>query len=252
MEYLKTSIKSASKHFKFGIALFETIKIKGGRPVFLTEHMDRIYASASQLGISTPVGKDELTQAVLDFSKGLEEKALRVTVNEEGFHFDTRDIGYREDGWNDGIDICLSSIRRGLSFLYFHKTANYFENIYAKEKASKAGFDDALFLNTEGSVLETSVANIFFSKDGKIYTPKLELGLLNGIIRSKVISSCMILGIETCEEEIGFEDICGFDGCFITNSLMDIRRVKRIGEFSYGEDRMFSRILSKLKELEDE
>lgn len=62
-----------------------------------------------------------------------------------------------------------------------HKTGNYLENYMEGQRALKNGFDDVIFLNTKSEITETSKSNIFFVRDGKLYTPHVSSGLLPGL-----------------------------------------------------------------------
>ena len=143
--------------------------------------------------------------------------------------------------------ITISPIKRGDSIIYRHKTTNYFENIYTKEYATKNGFDDAIFLSTEGKILECSMCNIFFIKNNKIYTPKDELPILNGIMKKRIEDICIELNIEVLKKEIYIDEINDFEFSFVTNSLMGAMKVKLIENTKYNNDNiLFKKILSKL------
>ena len=214
---MKNNISFNSKLSKFGIGLFETIKIEN-EPIDFDLHMNRLYNSVRDLNIKIDIDKSTLKDKVLMYIM-----------------------------YNEGFKLTISPIKRGDSIIYRHKTTNYFENIYTKEYATKNGFDDAIFLSTEGKILECSMCNIFFIKYNKIYTPKDELPILNGIMKKRIEDICIELNIEVVKKEIYIDEINDFEFSFVTNSLMGAMKVKLIENTKYNNDNiLFKKILSKL------
>lgn len=245
---MKNNISFNSSLSKFGIGLFETIKIEN-EPIDFELHINRLYSSVKDLNIKTIVDKNTLIEEVLIYIKenNIKNKALRLTLFDEGYNISTRDIIYNDKMYNEGFKLTISPIKRGDSIIYRHKTTNYFENIYTKDYAVKRGFDDAIFLNTEGEILECSMCNIFFIKDNKIYTPKDELPILNGIMKKRIEDICVELNIELIKSEIYIDEIKDFEFSFVTNSLMKAMKVQSIKNIKYNNDNiLFKKILSKL------
>jgi len=103
-------------------------------------------------------------------------------------------------------------------FLY-HKTTN--RNLYKKEleKAKKEGFFDVIFTNKYGEITEGAITNIYIEKNKKIYTPKIKSGLLNGIIRKK-----LLLKGKITEKVITFKDLKTADNIYISNSIIGLKK----------------------------
>ena len=245
---MKNNISFNSNLSKFGIGLFETIKIEN-EPKDFDSHMDRLYNSVKDLNIKINIDKNTLKEEVLMYIKhnNIKNKALRVTLFDEGYNISTRDIIYNDKMYNKGFKLTISPIKRGDSIIYRHKTTNYFENIYTKEYAIKNGFDDAIFLSVEDEILETSMCNIFFIKDNKIYTPNEELPILNATLKKKIEDICAELNINIIKKAIYIDEISNFEFSFITNSLMGAMKVKSIKNIEYDNDNvLFKKISSKL------
>lgn len=241
---MKNNVTFDSTLAKFGIGLFETIKITN-QPVDLEYHMDRLFNSMKELEIISNLNREELEDEILNYIKinQISNKALRLTVCDEGFNISTRDIPYKDETYKRGFKINISPIKRGESLLYKHKTTNYFENIYTKTNANKNGFDDGLFISTNNTVLECSMSNIFFIKDGILYTPKKDLQILNGTKKKRILEVCEELNIIVKECEIKLEDLSKFDFVFISNSLMNVMRVTQIEKIKYKDsDKLFEKI----------
>ena len=243
---MKNNVSFNSELSKFGIGLFETIKVEEG-PLDLDLHMNRMFKSIESLNMNIKYHKEYLTQAILNYidDNKIKNKALRITVFDEGYNISTRPITYNEETYNKGFKLTISPIKRGDSIIYKHKTTNYYENIYTKKYANENNFDDGLFVNYENIILECSMSNIFFIKEDKIYTPHDELPILNGIMKRKILDICKKLNIEVIEGEIKLEDIKNFDFAFVSNSLMKAMKISRIDEIAYpSNNEIFKKIIS--------
>lgn len=245
---MKNNISFSSELTKFGIGLFETIKVEE-KPKNLELHMERMFNSIKELKLNINYSKEFLEIKILEYIQNnkIKNKALRITVFDEGYNISTRDILYNNKSYEDGFKLNISPIKRGDSIIYRHKTTNYFENIYTKKFANENGFDDGLFTDINGVVLECSMSNIFFIKDKTIFTPDKELPILNGTMKKRIMDICVELDIEIIEKKITISEISNFNFTFITNSLMEIMKVTQIENRIYNkENETFSKILAYL------
>lgn len=243
---MKNNVSFNSELSKFGIGLFETIKVEE-KPVDLDLHMERMFNSIESLGINIKYNRESLTKAILDYikEKQIKNKALRLTVFDEGYNISTRDITYNKEIYDKGFRLTVSPIKRGNSIIYKHKTTNYYENIYTKKYATKNNFDDGLFINCENIILECSMSNIFFIKGDKVYTPSKELPILNGIMKRRIFDACKDFNIEVMETEIKLENIKDYDFAFVSNSLMKAIKVTQIDDVIYDlSNEIFDKIIS--------
>ena len=248
---MQDKISFSSNLAKYGMGLFETIKVVNGQSVFLDEHLNRLYNSINTLDINFAIKKELLKKKIKHFASDLEQQALRVTICDQGYNFSTRDIPYQSRDYKAGYDLQISNISRGNNPLYKHKTTNYFTNLYARKKARNCGYDDALFLNSDNFILEAAVANIFFIKGDQIYTPSADLALLPGIIRNKVFAVAKELDLKVKEVILEKPELALFDFAFITNSLMGLMRVNKIDTIKYqAESEIFKQLKTGLKNRE--
>ncbi len=245
---MKNNVSFNSSLSKFGIGLFETIKVLK-KPIGLDLHMDRLFNSIHELNIKTDIKRNFLEQEILKYinENKIKNKALRVTVFDEGYNISSRDILYNDRMYNEGIRLTISPIKRGYNILNKHKTTNYFENIYTKEDALEKGYNDGLFLDTNDKILECSMSNIFFIKNNKIYTPSDELSILNGTKRKIIFKICKDINIEIKEIYIKKNDLSSFEFTFVTNSLMGAMKVSAINDIHYDENNdIFNTIVKEL------
>jgi branched-chain amino acid aminotransferase/4-amino-4-deoxychorismate lyase len=104
------------------------------------------------------------------------------------------------------------------------KTLSYLDNVLARAEAKTAGVDEALMLNTAGEVACAAAANVFWIRHGEVFTPDLECGVLDGVIRAQVIAACHRLGVPVEEVFANSGRLAGAP-MFITNSLIGVRPV---------------------------
>ena len=200
-------------------SVFETILIENGHPYFLGEHLDRL-VEAGRIILDTILPYNDIKSFIY---KNIPETgifALRIVCNNSSCNLSLRHVEYKGSGFLD-----ISSIKRDSKDIkYRYKTSDYRERLDELSKVRKSGFIDALYLNEKSYVTSCSIANIFFIKNDKIYTPSIETGVLNGIVRSLIINNC-----DCHQGEYKISDFLDSDGIFITNSVIGILRIDCIG-----------------------
>ncbi|GAH78708.1 unnamed protein product [marine sediment metagenome] len=160
---------------------------------------------------------------------------------------------YPKQVYEKGFRAVVSSIRRNSqSPLSRLKSANYLENMLAKQEARAAGVDEAICLNEKGLLAEASMSNIFLVNDGILRTPGEESGILPGITREVVLELASQLGINTFEQNIRLDELFQTQEAFLTNSLMEIMPLTEIGEKPVGSGRpgsLTKRLMVEYKKL---
>ena len=223
--------------FLYGYGLFETLKVTDKKIEFFEEHLRRMALGCEMLDMSPEYKTDAIERYARDLlgANRLSVGSLKILYARNRDRDDliimTGEKAYYEQDYVRGFKLCISATRRNASSkLTYIKSNNYMENILAKREAQKKGYDEALFLNTDNFVSEGSYTNIFFVRSGIIYTPAVSCGLLPGIIREKVIELAKTLSIRLETGEYSREDLLLADEVFLSNSLMGIMPVSRIGD----------------------
>ncbi len=212
----------ADRGYYFGYGVFETILVKNNKPVLLDKHLSRLNNSMKLIGINNLVSKEEVLSALNSIIES--EYALKINVSEKNKIFSTRQIPYKKEDYIKGFKLKISSITRNpQSHITYIKSMNYLDNMIEREQAIKEGFQEVVFLNNKGAVSECSTSNIFFIKEGKIRTPHIKTGLLNGIVRQWVLHNYQVE-----EGSFTLRDILEAEGVFLTNSLIGIMKVSFI------------------------
>lgn len=246
----------------YGFGLFETIKIRYGRPCFFDEHYERHALGVDASGMNLGFSKKEIywQARALAESMGVVDGALKIVTARAGAHENTYLYFKRVSSVNrDGpLRIRLSSlIKASSAFTVRHKTLNYMDNVRELSLAEEHGYDECLFTNERGELTECCMANLFFEKAGGLRTPSADCGLLEGIVRAKVIQIAREAGYSILEGRYFPEDLEEADGVFITNSGIGIAAVEEIDlgrtfSFDASNDGLIHSLSSKLEEMEKE
>lgn len=227
--------------YSFGRGVFETIKIVDGKPLFLDKHLSRLKKSLRFFGIEKDIDEGK----IYAYINSSEEKnfALKLIVSDKNFILTSRSDNYRDDDKN--YKLILSEVRRNSSSkIIYHKSLSYYENIMEHRWAQNQGYDSALFINEREEVCETSFANIFFVRNGEIFTPAISSGLLKGTMRDYILESYKVK-----EDVISFKDIDNYDEAFISNSLMGVRNVSSINNVKFNKNEKTKLIQRNLEEF---
>jgi branched-chain amino acid aminotransferase len=221
--------------------------------------------------LDLPYTKEEISKATCDTvaASGLNDGYIRLVV--------TRGIGnlglspfncsasstyiiadkialYDPAVYENGLSLVTSSYRRNRPDMICPqvKSLNYLNNILAKVEAIKHGAAEALMLNDQGNVAECTGDNIFIVKNGKVITPPVTDGALDGITRQVVLEICRELGIPSEERTINRYTITIADECFLTGTAAECVPVTGLDSYTIGSGKIgpvTARLLARFKEL---
>lgn len=266
----EAALVSAFDHgFLYGDGIYETLRAYRGRFFMLSKHVARLHRSADLIGLKISMVQQDWVQqdwpALLDEvlarnelgkdSQSTSQKPadayVRITVTRgEG------DIGldaglcpqptllilakpltpYPNHFYEQGVRLAIVSVRRNLATALPPriKSLNFLNNILAKSEATKATAFDGLMLNAEGALAECTVSNIFFARKGRLCTPSLSCGILDGITREVVTILGRENGIQLEEGTYTPKHLLHADECFLTNTSMEIMPVSEVDGTKIG------------------
>ncbi len=211
--------------FAFGRGAFETLPVLA-RPVWLEHHLERLNRTLGQLGINRQL-EAQAIYSLID-REHIHDEALKIIVTAENLVLSTRPLPVPAP---DGMALMVSPHGHpATSPLAGMKTLNYLGYLLAREQAVHAGFSDALLLSSSGRILETAAANIFTIDHGRIRTPRADGSILPGIVRQHILAR-----FDVDESDLTMEDLTAADEVFVTNSLIGVQRVLRIGDHQLQE-----------------
>jgi branched-chain amino acid aminotransferase len=210
---------------RFGI--FETVRVESGKPVLTDYHYSRLRRSSFILGIPLKLSKEEFERVLVEGAPH-GTKLVRFTLYKSGnFEISVRDCKKREF-----VSLFpVYSVGRSYSVLSEHKTIDIMDSLTAINEAKRFGYDEALLFDEKGFVSETAFANIFFFKDGILFTPSLMCGCLRGTRREFIRDICKAMGLPIVEGFFKLKDVLNADEVFITSSREDTCLVNKIGSY---------------------
>lgn len=236
----------------YGAAVFEGERMYAGRIFALEAHTRRLFRSAELLDFDIPYSPEEINRACIN----------TCVIN------NLRDCYVRPIAWRGAEQLSVSAlqarthvaiavwewpkyfdaerVKRGvrLTWAKYRRpppdaapTAAKAAGLYmictiSKNAAEREGYDDALMLDSTGAIAETTGANIFFVRDGVLYTPQPDC-FLDGITRQTVIGLARDRGVRVVETRIAPEDLAGFSECFIVGTAAEVTPVGEIGAQRY-------------------
>ncbi len=240
----------------YGMGVFEGIRAyetDRGPAVFrLTDHIQRLHNSAHIMMMELPYSVEELVEATKDVvrASGLPSAYIRPIAfygyGEMGLNTLPCSIDVAiacwpwgaylgDDGLTKGIRLQISSWQR-----HDHNTmppaakttGNYVNSSLAKIQALKAGYDEAILLNRAGMVSECTGENVFVSRHGRLVTPPLSAGALEGITQDSVSTIAADLGFECVEGELSRSDLYLADEMFLCGSAAEVAAVNSVDDRS--------------------
>jgi len=230
--------------FLYGDSVFEVFRTYGGVPFAEREHLERLRRSAERLMIPMPVSIETLStevRAVLD-AAGEGDWYVRVVVTRGTgpltYDPTTATTPLRvilvapvspppAEHYERGVAVSLLRASRPTDDLraWGAKASNYLANLLAVHEAKQKGAQEALLLGRSGQILEGASSNLFIVKDGKLFTPEPQPGILIGITRATILAAAAAEGIEVEETEVRPNDLYEADEAFLTSSIREVMPV---------------------------
>lgn len=245
-------VPALSRGLMYGDGVFETLRIYNSQTLFLSEHLERLLRGLDVLGIPTPGGLEinnlrGLIFKLLEQQQLIQEDAIvRLQVWRDGGR------GYlpNEDSqshFSITASACPDSFKHptlmtvdlqripSQSMPADVKFTNGINYILASREAAEKGGDDALMTTINGSVSETTIANIFWIKDQAVFTPSLDCDILPGITRDILIQLINDhKDWELWEGQFSLEDLFHADTVWICNSVRELLPVKKVDSYSFN------------------
>lgn len=258
VEWRDAKVHVLTHTLHYGCGAFEGVrayKTAHGPAIFrLREHTDRLFNSAKILRMPMPFSKEEVMQAQLDVVKanaldscylrplvwlgseklGVSPKGAKVHLMVAAWPWGAY-LG--EDGMQRGIRVKTSSYTRhhvNITMTQAKAVSNYTNSILANMEVTEDGYDEALLLDSAGFVSEGAGENIFVIKDGKLYTPDLSAGALNGITRNTIFAICQDMGLELKEKRITRDEIYICDEAFFTGTAAEVTPIRELDRVQIG------------------
>jgi branched-chain amino acid aminotransferase len=224
----RARIDPADRGLLLGDGVFETLKVDDGQPHHLARHLRRLRGGAAVLGIALDWDDAMLADAVRSVAAAnrLDSAAVRMTLTRgpggrgvlpaAGIRPTLLVTAHAAPAVAETVSLIVAdgTRRNEWSPLSRIKTLAYGDAILARQEAVSRGAEDAVMLNTQGRIAETSAANLFVLRDGRLLTPPVCDGALPGIARAVVMET-----LDAQEQTMTAGDLLRADAVLLTNSL---------------------------------
>jgi len=246
LEKSKAGLSPDDHSYRYGDGLFETMKIANGNILLEKYHFERLFSGLETLKFKIPIHftRQKISEQVKELCKKnkFEELArvrLSVSRGSGGLYDCNNKLSYLIETWplaqndkvlnDNGLVIDIFPDARKSTDAFSHlKSANYLPYVMAAIWAKENKLNDALILNQHDRICDSTIANIFWIKDNKIFTPPLSEGCVAGVMRKKTLEFATHDPYFFLSESILTEDILfQADEVFLTNAVTGIRWVKK-------------------------
>jgi branched-chain amino acid aminotransferase len=245
-------ISANNRGLRYGDGLFETMKIRGGQILLEQLHTDRLFASLRLMQIQLPESFSvthlrEQIKLLLKKNEHIECARVRVMVcrGDGGLYEATMHQPLvLIQSWPLQESVGMSSVkidvypdgRKSMDAFSNLKSNNYLCYVMGAIFAAKKQLDDALILNAQGRIADATIANVFLIKDGKVITPPLSEGCVNGVYRRFLLERFIRDGTLFRERPVGVDALLSADEVFLTNAITGIRSVASCGTKRYANE----------------
>ena len=256
VDWDKAQVHVLTHTLHYGTGVFEGIRAyetSEGPAVFrLTEHINRLFKSAKILGMEIPYTPEQLIAATKEVvrSTGLPSCYVRPLA-----YYGYGEMGLNplpcvvdvaiacwpwgaylgEEALTKGVRMKISSWKRldhNMLPPAAKTVANYANSSLAKVEALKAGYDEAILLNNEGLVSECTGENLFVVRNGKVITPPLSAGALEGITQWSVIKILEDLGYDVEKGNLARSDLYIAEEIFCVGTAAEVSAINSVDDRS--------------------
>ncbi len=235
----------------YGDGVFEGIRVYRGRIFKCKQHMDRLWLCAEAIKIKIPISREKMVDVM--------RECIRVNDVQDGYIRLVVTRGFGTLGLDPrkcpvaGVVCIVDEItlfpaemyEKGMRVVVAHrpvnpiecldprvKSLNYLNHIMAKTEGIEFGCHEVIRLNQAGYVCEGSGDNLFMVKDGALYTPPADVGILEGVTREFVMKTlCPALGVKCVEKKFKLDELLKADEIFLTGSAAEIISVTQIDQY---------------------
>ncbi|MDG5799017.1 aminotransferase class IV [Marinilabiliaceae bacterium ANBcel2] len=242
--------KSTNRAFRYGDAVFETVRVHKGEPLFWNHHYERLMLGMSVMRFSLKgfPSRNRLKEQICNLvvkSRIFYDARVRITVFRSGEGTYTpisnaaswiieanslNQTGYDFSGKGVMVDIYNDILKQHTPFSSFKNGASQIyvlAGLYAKENL----YDDVLILNSEERAVESVSSSLFWVKNGTIYTPLISSGSVDGVMRRQIVDIASKNRIPVIENSgASIEELMQADEIFLTNVIVGIKWVGALRE----------------------
>jgi branched-chain amino acid aminotransferase len=227
-----------SVEFAYGFGVYETIRVKDGKPLYVQDHLQRLQISADILSLEHEYSTVNINAYIRAFITALNVPTFNLKIlligaqkkeDAQLYLFGSNPYFPEKQWYRDGVSVSVAYFERAFPHA---KSLNMLQSYMAYRDAKKQGCYDALLVNHEGNVTEGTRTNFFAIKGSVIYSPPSSEILL-GVTRTHVLVVAKSCGFTVQERAIQLGSLSEFDGAFITSTSTKILPLRKIGDIEF-------------------
>jgi len=247
-------IKPDDHSYRYGDGLFETMKVVDGKIFLENFHFERLFHGFEILKFQVPEFflTEKLSAEVTELCRKnqCQESArvrLSISRGNGGLYDGDENLNYviecspikNEEEKSLVVDI-FPDAKKSCDIFSNLKSANFLPYVMAAKFARENNLDDCLVLNVHGRICDATIANVFWIKGEKIFTPPLSEGCVAGVMRRWLIEKLQSASgrYKLKENACEIKDLENADEIFLTNSVRGIMPVKKFGGREMSDQRM--------------
>lgn len=232
--YYNGFLKNASENDSLnGIIVYEVIRIINGKPLFLQEHLQRLYHSL-ELSLNFQLDHKIIEESIFQIihSNQLQIGNIELQIN------DAKELLVKiiphsyptEKMYSEGVCLGLLKMERSNPNA---KQKNQTLRDQANFIMQEHHFFEVLLVDKSGFITEGSRSNVFFVKENKVFTPPTN-AVLQGITREKIFEICQKINISLVETKISLKQLPFFDAAFLTGTSPSVLPIQQIEQYHYS------------------
>ena len=247
----EATVPVEDRGYQFADAVYEALRTYGGRVFAVEEHLERLWRSLDAIQLQPDFTRAALREVI--------EEAVRRAEFPESFVYlqVSRGVAKRHRGVPAGVKpTVVVTVRalpdttgareRGITCITVPdqrwgrcdiKSVALLANVLAYQAARQAGADDAIFVEADGTLNETTAGNVFLVVGGTLVTPALGPKLLGGITREKLLLAATAAGIPTAERRVTTEDLWAASEVFVSSTTAEVVPVRAVDGRPVGAGR---------------
>ncbi len=231
-------LNADNKSYRYGDGLFETMKMVRGLIPLAHLHFERLFSGLKTLAYNVPslITAEKFYEEIRLLCKKsdcemLARVRLSVSRGNGGINDEKDQLQYLIECWpfvaenekKNGLIIDIfPGARKSCDAFSNLKSANYLPYVMAARYARQNKLDDCLVVNVHERIADASIANVFIVKKGKLLTPPLSEGCINGVMRRYLIEE-----FKADETAVTIKDLLNAGEIFLTNAVHGICCVKQ-------------------------
>lgn len=222
--------------FMYGLGVFETFRVYDGHPFLLDEHLRRLRDGLEAVNIKHDLPKEQVVSMITELlqANGIENAYIRFNISAGSAPLGLTVTPFTEPNvivYMKPIDAPIAREKRAVILNVRRNTPegeerlkshHFLNNVLGRREIGDKLNVEGIFLTEAGFVAEGIVSNVFWVKGGKVYTPVIGTGILNGITRQFMLRLMEKLDIPFEEGYYHREDFERADYAFVTNSIQEI------------------------------